>query len=188
MPWREMSIVNQREEFVRLAVADGANRSELCRRFGISRNKGYKWIARYRAEGLAGLADRSRRPHASPSSTPRPIEVEVLRIRAESNNAWGGRKIARVLSRDSDHVPAASTITEILRRNGKLTEASAEHPGPYQRFERDMPNDLCRWTSRAILRLAADAAIRSPFSTTTRVMRWGLKPAQTSRTRPRASA
>ena len=134
--------MDQREEFVQLAMAAGANRSELCRRFGISRNKGYKWLSRYRTEGLAGLADRSRRPHASPSRTPEPIESEVLRIRSESNNAWGGRKIARVLSRDTEHVPAASTITEILRRNGKLEEASSEHPGPYRRFEHEAPNDL----------------------------------------------
>lgn len=142
MPWRELSIMDQREEFVQLATAAGANLSELCRRFGISRNKGYKWLSRYRAEGLAGLADRSRRPHTSPTRTLEPIEAEVLRIRAQSNNAWGGRKIARVLSRDTDHVPAASTITEILRRNGKLEQAGSEHPGPYRRFEHEAPNDL----------------------------------------------
>src|SRR5208282_4964444 len=51
MPWRELSIMDQREEFVRLALAPGANRSELCRRFGISRDKGYKWLKRYRGEG-----------------------------------------------------------------------------------------------------------------------------------------
>ncbi len=142
MPWRELSIVDQREEFVRLASAEGANRSELCRRFGISRDKGYKWLARYQAEGLAGLTDRSRRPHASPAQTPEAVEAEVLRIRAESNNAWGGRKIARVLNRTSGTKLAASTITGILRRNGKLDERSHEHPGPYQRFEHQAPNDL----------------------------------------------
>ena len=49
MPWRELSIMDQREEFVRLALAVGANRSALCRRFGISRSKGYKWLKRYAA-------------------------------------------------------------------------------------------------------------------------------------------
>jgi transposase InsO family protein len=142
MPWRELSIMDQREEFVRLALAREANRSELCRRFGISRETGYKWLGRYRAEGLAGLADRSRRPQASPSRTPLAVEAEVLRIRAENNNAWGGRKIAHVLRRRIDTVPAVSTITAILRRNGKLEERSHQHPGPYRRFERDEPNDL----------------------------------------------
>jgi transposase InsO family protein len=142
MPWRELSIMDQRDEFVRLALARGANRSELCRRFGISRDKGYKWIARYRAQGGAALADRSRRPHSSPTRTPEGVETEVLRIRAASNNAWGGRKIAKVLSGRLEKVPAASTITAILRRNGKLEERGNEHPGAYRRFEHAMPNDL----------------------------------------------
>ena len=134
--------MDQREEFVRLALVRGANRSELCRRFGISRDKGYKWLACYREEGRAGLGDRSRRPHSSPQRTAAAVEAEVLRIRAESNNAWGGRKIAKVLSASLATAPVASTITAILRRNGKLEEHSSEHPGPYQRFERDEPNDL----------------------------------------------
>src|ERR1700735_2122539 len=62
MPWGEFSVIELREEFVSLALAPGANVSELCRRFGIERSNGYKWLARYKAEGHAGLADRSRRP------------------------------------------------------------------------------------------------------------------------------
>ena len=58
MPWQELSVMDQREEFVWLALAPGANKRELCRRFGISRSKGYKWIARYLAAGRDGLADR----------------------------------------------------------------------------------------------------------------------------------
>src|SRR5262245_33754031 len=143
MPWRELSVMDQREEFVRLALAPGANKGELCRRFGISRSKGYKWIARYMAEGRDGLADRSRRPHRSPNRTAAAVEAEVLRVRESSNNAWGGRKIAHVLGRDGElAVPAPSTITEILRRHGKLEQRAGEHPGPYQRFEREQPNEL----------------------------------------------
>ena len=37
MPWREVSAMDERREFVRLALHDGANRRELCRRFGIVR-------------------------------------------------------------------------------------------------------------------------------------------------------
>lgn len=143
MAWRGLSVMEQREEFVRLALAKGANVSELCRRFGISRATGYKWLGRHRAEGRAGLADRSRRPHVSPRRSPPAIEAAVLAVRANSNNAWGGRKIKRVLERGGRRdVPSASTITAILRRHDKLTEHAAEHPGPYQRFEHRAPNDL----------------------------------------------
>jgi transposase InsO family protein len=143
MPLRELSIVDRREEFVRLALTPGTNKRELCRRFGISRSKGYKWLERYIAEGRDGLADRSRRPRRMPKRTAEAVEAEVLRLREESNNAWGGRKIAHVMEQDGTHVaPAPSTITQILRRHGKLDQRANEHPGPHQRFEREHPNEL----------------------------------------------
>jgi transposase InsO family protein len=143
MAWREVSVMDQREEFVRLALSPGTNKRELCRRFGISRSNGHKWLRRYLAQGRAGLADRSRRPHRSPTRTEEAVEGDVLRIREGSNNAWGGRKIADVLERKGALVvPSPSTITEILRRHGKLDRHSAEHPGSYRRFERAQPNEL----------------------------------------------
>ena len=47
MPWREVSTMDQRREFVRLAKQEDANRRELCRRFGIHPDTGYKWLARW---------------------------------------------------------------------------------------------------------------------------------------------
>jgi transposase InsO family protein len=135
--------MDQREEFVKLALAPGANMLELCRRFRISRSNGYKWLGRYLAQGRAGLSDRSRRPLHSPARTTADVEAEVLRIREESNNAWGGRKIERVMQNSGQiKAPVPSTITEILRRHGKLDEHAHEHPGPYQRFEHAAPNEL----------------------------------------------
>jgi transposase InsO family protein len=142
MPFREHSVVDEREEFVRLAMVPGANLSELCRRFGIARSNGYKWLRRYKQEGRAGLHDQPRRPHHSPTHTCEKIEGEVLRVRMESKDAWGARKIARVMRREFRDVPALSTITEILRRHGKLAASRQEHPGRFRRFERPQPNDL----------------------------------------------
>jgi len=68
MPWQEVSVMEQREAFVRLAMLEGANRRELCRRFGIHPDTGYKWLRR-RAAGETELVDRSRRPHRSPNQT-----------------------------------------------------------------------------------------------------------------------
>src|ERR1700758_3977921 len=98
MPWREVSAVDQRSEFIRLAMQDGANRRELCRRFGISPDVGYKWLRR----ALAGdevLADRSRRPHRTPNHCDAAAEARVLAIR-QAHPAWGARKIAHCLKRD----------------------------------------------------------------------------------------
>lgn len=56
MPWREVSVMDQRREFVRLALQEGVNRRELYRRFGISAPVGYKWLGRF-AAGDTELAD-----------------------------------------------------------------------------------------------------------------------------------
>ncbi|HZW05587.1 MAG TPA: helix-turn-helix domain-containing protein, partial [Phycisphaerales bacterium] len=55
MGWQEASIVEQRFEFVTLAGAEGANVAELCRRFNVSRQTGYKWLARFRLQRKEGL-------------------------------------------------------------------------------------------------------------------------------------
>ncbi len=62
MSWRTCHPMNQREDCILLAKLPGANVSELCRRFGVSRKTGNKWLARYRQGGAEALLDRSRRP------------------------------------------------------------------------------------------------------------------------------
>ena len=142
MPWKNVTPMSQRKEFVSLALADGANMTRLCRRFGISRKIGYKWLGRYREAGEDGLADRSRRPRHSPGATREALVAAVLAVRA-AHPAWGGRKIrARLLAQGWAEMPAASTITAILHRQGLIDpEASAKHKA-WQRFEAPGPNDL----------------------------------------------
>ena|SRR5271166_3097010 len=144
MPFREVSAMDQKRELVTFAAMEGANIRELCRRFGISAPTAYGWLGRYREEGLAGLVERSRRPKSSPRRAAPAIEAKVLEVRDRSNNVWGGRKIKRALEdRGEADIPAASTITEILRRHDRLTDTgSTEHPGPWLRFERERPNEL----------------------------------------------
>lgn len=96
MCWREVILMSQKIEFIKLALQDGANISELCRRFQISRKTGYKFLKRYKAEGLEGLYDRSKRPLHSPGKTDAKTEQMILDLR-EKHNAWGGRKIKRRL-------------------------------------------------------------------------------------------
>jgi len=118
----------------------GANVSAVCRRLGISRKTGYKWLRRAARGGL--LEDQSRRPHRSPRRTGVAMEDQVLRIR-EAHPAWGGRKItARLAALGVADVPAPSTITEILRRHGRFDPAASAAHRPFQRFERAAPNEL----------------------------------------------
>jgi transposase len=142
MPWKQMTPMSQRKEFVSLASIDGAIMTRLCRCFNISRKVGYKWLTRYREAGESGLADRSRRPRHSPRETQEALVAAVLAVRA-AHPAWGGRKIrARLLAQGWVQVPAASTITAILHRQGLIDlEESAKHKA-WQRFEALAPNDL----------------------------------------------
>ncbi len=117
MPFTGVSAMDRKQEFVRLSLVEGANKGELCRRFGVSRTLAYRLLGRYQAEGEAGLEERSRRPLTSPERTPEGMEAAVLAVRAE-HPAWGGRKIAAVLKRQGLASPAPSTITQILRRHG----------------------------------------------------------------------
>ena len=140
MPWCEVSVMDQRREFVRWAAQEGANRRELCRRFGISPDVGYKWLARWQA-GDRELTDRSRRPHVMPGRSDAAIEERVLAVR-DKHPAWGARKIAHCLKRDGLAVPVPSTVHQILCRNGRVkpTERAPSNPG--HRFEKEAPNQL----------------------------------------------
>ncbi len=140
MPWAKVSVMDQRREFVRLALQEGTNRRELCRRFGISAETGYKWLGRFEA-GDGVLADRSRRPHSSPARSAVSTEALVVAVR-DAHPAWGARKIARCLEREGHAVPAVSTVHEILRRNGRIVAPPGTPGQPYQRFEKEAPNLL----------------------------------------------
>lgn len=143
MPWRVRDAMSERLDLVTLAGQPGADMAELCRRFGISRKTGYKWLKRFAELGSEGLLDRSRRPKVSPRRTVEAVAAAALALR-RANPVWGGRKIRRVLQRDVEAgtaVPAASTITGILRRGG-LLERETPAPVPFKRFAAEAPNLL----------------------------------------------
>ena len=126
MPWKALNTMDLRQEFVLLAQQEGANRRELCRRYGISPQTAYKWLRRYVEDGVKGLSDRSRRPANSPWLSPPALEAAVLAVRRE-HDAWGGRKISRYLADQGVAVIAPSTVTSILhwgcpKLPGQLTE------------------------------------------------------------------
>lgn len=156
MPWEVRSHMSNRREFVMLASQEGANMAQLCRNFKVSRKTGYKWLSRDKERSEAGapdardgLEDRSRRPRRSPKQTAEEVERKVLEVRKE-HPAWGGRKIrARMCHlivnaeiKISGSVPSASTITEILRRNGMIDPRESAKRVAFQRFEREAPNEL----------------------------------------------
>ena len=133
--------MSQRRELVMFAL-DNANISLLSRNYDISRKTAYKWIKRYIQEGDEGLSDRSRRPLYSPMKTPPLLERAALAVRKD-HSTWGGRKIrARLMAIGYEDVPSASTITEILHRNGKIFAEESQKHRSWKSFEYEEPNDL----------------------------------------------
>jgi len=159
MPWEVRGVVEQRLEFCRLAEVGGVPLAELCRRFGIKRDTGYKWLGRFRADGEAGLVDRSRAPKHSPNRTPVEVEELVCAVRRQFP-MWGGRKIRGFLLRQGyQAVPAASTITVILRRWGLISEPAK--PRAFERFERGAPNELWQMDFKGWFALSDEQRVHS---------------------------
>lgn len=139
MPFRGVSMQDQREAFVAMAGVAGANVRAACRSFGISPTTGYKWLGRAAA---GDLVEHSRRPLCSPRTTPPALEAAVLAVRRE-HPTWGGRKIHHALRlRGVGPLPHANTITGILHRHGLIAPEATEQRRPWQRFEKASPNEL----------------------------------------------
>ena len=134
MPWRTSSVETERARFVLEAELSDLSFAELCRRHGISRPTGYKWLERYEGQGVDGLGDRSRRPHSCPHATPQHVVDRILEVR--KRRGWGARKICGVLAKDPavDPVPTVDTIHRVLDRNGYIDHRKPRrrrtHPGP----------------------------------------------------------
>lgn len=142
MPWQEETPMSQRQELIMLAKTEAVTFSQLCRRFGISRTTGYKWLNRVQNNPQEDFADRSRRPKTTPTKTPVEIECQVINLRKQ-HPAWGGRKISRILKNEGrKNVPAPSTITHILHRFGLITSSQTGEGAAYHRFEHAQPNQL----------------------------------------------
>jgi len=114
MPWRTATVPNERARFVLEAQETFLSFSELCRRYGISRRTGYKWLSRFDGN-LDNLADRSRRPSGCSHATAPEVVERVLQLRR--SRGWGARKLRRLLRDELEHVPSVDTIHRILQRH-----------------------------------------------------------------------
>ena len=113
--------------------------SAMCQEFEISRPTGYQWLRRYTAEGIAGVVEKSRRPHHSPRQTAGEREQRVIELRQQRPD-WGARKLQVVLADEGIHLPVI-TVHRILMRHG-LVRAQDRLRAAVKRFERGAPNQL----------------------------------------------
>jgi transposase-like protein len=78
---KELSVAEQRYQAVLSVISDGLSISLVAEKVGVSRQTLHSWLARYEAEGLEGLADRSHRPVSCPHQMPAAVEAELLELR-----------------------------------------------------------------------------------------------------------
>ena len=138
MPWKSSSLVLEREHFALAALRWKKAFACLCADYGVSRRTGYKWLARYRAGGVAALGNQSRWPHSYARQKPACWKRRVWHIR-QARPYWGARKIRFRLRQlhPRRHLPAERTIARWLCELGLLGARprrtrrgpSVPHPG-----------------------------------------------------------
>jgi len=120
MPWKETTPMKLRKQFFDDWMRGEDSVAELCRRFGISRKTGYKWLKRGTQQvGEEAYADRSRRPRTSPQATDAWL-VDAIVAARKQRPTWGPRKLRSVLMAQNPRVefPAVSTFAAIFKRHG----------------------------------------------------------------------
>src|SRR5207302_4619448 len=122
-----------REIMVRRVVEGGQTPKALSAAVGVCPRTVQKWVKRFRAEGLAGLRDRSSRPRHLRRPTP---SETVARIEALRRQRWTGAQIAR------DTGVSTATVSRILRRLGLNRLRSLEPAEPVRRYQREHPGEL----------------------------------------------
>ncbi len=135
MPWRETDPMRERKRFILESSGGLFSHAELCRRHGVSRKTGYKWLERYEQEGPDGLKDRSRRTHHCPHATEPYVVEAALELRRRHPN-WGARKIRRLLFTQHPEwpIPSEQTLHAYFQRAGVVKKRRRSvrraHPGP----------------------------------------------------------
>ncbi len=118
MPWKARSKAMLREEFVKEVLSKKGTKSELCRKYGISRPTGDKWIERY----LKGesLDDKSKAPFKTANKISADMEQQIVAYRT-NYPAIGAVKIRRMmLDEGCRDLPSASTFNNVFKRNGLI--------------------------------------------------------------------
>lgn len=126
-----------REAMVRAVVEGGLSQAAAARQFNVTPKTVAKWVLRFRAEGVAGLQDRSSRPRSQPSQTaPAPCARVEARVEALRRHRCTGKQIAAEVG------VSAATVSRILKRLGLNRLAALEPAEPVRRYERAAPGEI----------------------------------------------
>jgi transposase InsO family protein len=140
---RELSVAEQRYQAVMAVIGDGLSVSQAAEKTGVSRQTLHAWLARYEAEGLDGLKDRSHRPASCPHQMAAVVEAMVLELR-RSRPYWGPRRLVFELAKRRVHqVPSESAVYRALVRAGMIDPADRDRRArKWKRWERGAPMEL----------------------------------------------
>ena len=120
MPWLETEPMNEKMRFISafLETKNEVTFKELCQHFKISCKTGYKYINRFKSEGIDGLKERSRAPHCNAKKMPAYIEEQILELKYKYPY-WGSKKISNWLAQERSEFqwPAKSTIDDLFKRH-----------------------------------------------------------------------
>jgi len=119
MPWMSSSVMDAKVCFVAERLEGRESMTVLCERHGISRQTGHEWWRRYLTQGLAGLEERSRAPHAHGRAMAAELAVRIVQARLGKPH-WGPKKLLAVLAEVDPLAswPSASAAADLLRREG----------------------------------------------------------------------
>jgi putative transposase len=146
MGWKVADAVSERVRFMSAWLSGEERVTGLAARFGVSRKTAYKWIGRYKAEGPSGLAERTSAPLTQVARTSVAVTAQIVALRRKYPS-WGPRKLRARLQIDHPEMawPAASTIGDILRREGLVRpRKTRKRVPPMSHPFRDVeaPNDV----------------------------------------------
>ena len=150
---RELNVVEQRYCAV-VEVLSGTAVIEVAERYGVARQTVHRWMARYRAEGLDGLADRSHAPRQHPWRIPAETEALVCELR-RAHPRWGPRRLVFEMDRRGYPGLSRSTIYRVLVRHQLIQPVPRRRRrDQYIRWERPAPMQLWQLDVTASLFLA----------------------------------
>jgi transposase InsO family protein len=141
-------------------LEEGRSIAQTAAAFGVSTRTVHKWLARHRAEGAAGLRDRSSRPRRSPTRVSAEREDLILRLRRSRQT---GPQIARGL-----RMPKA-TVARALKRAGLHRLRLLDPPEPPNRYERKKPGELLHLDVKKLARIAGHVGHRIHGDRTKRI-------------------
>jgi len=139
-------VAEQRYQAVLAVLADGLSVRQAAEKSGVSRQTLHSWLARYEAEGLDGLVDRSHRPRGCPHQMSGEVEAVVLELR-RLHRYWGPRRIRHELQRrglvPSRVLASESAIYRCLVRAGLIEpDRRRRRAERFKRWERAAPMEL----------------------------------------------